>query len=816
MKRLACLLALLLFLSESFAQHQAKSWGQIQGTVIDTTQAGVPGLTVTLSAYSDSSLIFSGSTSAKGNFGFNNIPLNSYRLHISGIGFIPIVIDSIMLNQERFDYDLGDLIMRKGETEMEEVIVFAPKPLFEDKEGVLTYNVGTSVAGNSSSAAELLKNMPMVATDPEGKILMKGKAPRILIDDKPTDMNAEQLADLLESLPGSAIEKIELMMNPPPQYASEEGGVINIVTKRGKVGFTGRVNAVYGTRGDGNFNTNLSYRDKRWSVGFVGGIRTTLNTGRNYSLRTTQHSDSTSQLEGFGAFRNQHLRPNFRLTADYELSPQHLFNVVLQSQVTIADNESRNENRNINRFDQLYKLTGRNIENDATTIAPSSSLLYTFKGKNQRQRVRVILGTNYSFLDQLREQVTRQLSLSDKTPITSGTVQRERRDNDNSTFSLRVNYDQPTGWKPLVVSGGFSYVGNKSDQDFNVYTLNSSGEEILIPRRSADFVFDQKVIGYRSGIVLRFPKKWMINTNMTLEQTLAGFEFAVDTIPDTRSRYHSWLPQANLRKEWSRNRTITFAYRKTVRRPGIGEMNPTVEASDTNNIRYGNPDLQPSLADNFDITLGKYKGKSFANASIGFNRVTDIFQQLRTYNEDEGRTETTYKNLAGRNEYEAGIWGGYSFSKVFRMNGSIHYMYSEYLNNENSLVKYRDGGSFTADVNWTVILNPVLQFEGSSRYHSFADPQGRSQGTLSFQLGVQQKLLDKRMTVSVMVIDPFRQQEFITTTYGQNFTLVNERFTRTQNIRFGLAYNLTPAVKGGSSESKTMSKKDVLKQLKQG
>ena len=36
-------------------------------------------------------------------------------------------------------------------------------------------------------------------------------------------------------MPGSMIEKIEVMTTPPPNYANERGGVINIVTRKGKV-----------------------------------------------------------------------------------------------------------------------------------------------------------------------------------------------------------------------------------------------------------------------------------------------------------------------------------------------------------------------------------------------------------------------------------------------------------------------------------------------------------------------------------------------------------------------------------------------------
>ena len=101
------------------------------------------------------------------------------------------------------------------------MVIYAEKPLIQSKDGNITFNAGESALAAGSNASDLLTQVPLVAKDADGKISVRGKEPKILIDDKPVELNLQQLQDLLESLPGSSIEKIEVMTNPPPQYANE-------------------------------------------------------------------------------------------------------------------------------------------------------------------------------------------------------------------------------------------------------------------------------------------------------------------------------------------------------------------------------------------------------------------------------------------------------------------------------------------------------------------------------------------------------------------------------------------------------------------
>jgi hypothetical protein len=246
-------LAIFLFLGLiAFCQEKKNSSGIIAGNLMDSASSkAISGASVQLILLGTDNTITK-LTDKNGEFTFTDLQFGYYRLSISTVGYASLRIDSINVRTERADFNLADIKLSNKIKELESVVVYAEKPLIQSKDGNITFNASESALAAGSNASELLNNVPLVTKDPNGKILVRGKEPKILIDDKPVELNLQQLQDLLESLPGSSIEKIEVMTNPPPQYANEQGGVINITTRKGKVGMGGRLSISVGTRGEGN------------------------------------------------------------------------------------------------------------------------------------------------------------------------------------------------------------------------------------------------------------------------------------------------------------------------------------------------------------------------------------------------------------------------------------------------------------------------------------------------------------------------------------------------------------------------------------
>jgi ferric enterobactin receptor len=728
-----------------------------------------------------------------GSFEIENIPFGIYMLQFSATGFNTLTIDSINIREERYDFNLGDLKMKTSSNDLEEVVIYAEKPLIENKDGKITYNVGESVSSNGASTAEILKNMPLVSNDPNGKILLRGKEPKILIDDKPVDLSPQQLTDLLESLPGGSIEKIELMMNPPPQYATEQGGVINIVTKKGKVGMVGKLNFSAGTRGEGNVNTNVSYRNKKFTISVNTGIAANRIPGNNYTTRQNFYKDSSNFFNTKGDYINRNVRPNFRLQTDYDFNKRNQLNFVYQGNLNYFNNNSLTTYTNINRFNDVYRLSQRTNTADGLGYSESFNLTYTHKGKNPAEVLRIITAFSHGKNGNDRD-FFQQFLNNDLSATGNDSTQQQLNDDLNNSFSARVNYDKPLKLKGATISTGASFQKNNYHNILNTSFLskqdNTWKDNAIL---SSDFRFHQSVSAVRFGFNYPISKTIRLSANAQAEYTQFNFEFIHGNAAAVANNYWNVLPNITLRKEFNKSLNTSLVYRASIRRPGIGELNPAINYGDPYNIRFGNPYLDASLADNYDWNITYSKGKYYINGSLGYNKVKDVFNTIRNLI-DQGKTETSWQNISDRNEYESSLWGGYTFSKKFRMNASTGYSYNVYGSREKELYKYRDGGSFYTSLNYTYTASPLLNFEGNARYSSFADPQGRSKSNLSMNVGVQQKFMKKRLIASLNIIDPFRKQQLITYTYGKNFLLESGNTTQTRNVRLSISYQLNKMV----------------------
>lgn len=777
----------LFFCAAVSAQNTNQPQGLLIGNILDADNSkAVYGASISLISLSDSIYQKTKLSQKDGDFIFDKIPFGYYRLQVNAIGYTNKSIDSIHIRQERFDFDLNDIRLNRKSSLLNEVIIYAEKPLIENKDGKIIFNTGESALSSGATTTELLKQTPLVNVDNDGKILLRGKEVKILIDDKPVELDSKQLQDLLESMPGSSIEKIEVMTTPPPQYANERGGVINIITKKGKVGFNARINVNYGTRGEAGISGNLGYRKNKFALNFSTGFGYNEYQGSSYSIRQNIYTDSVNYLNTVGESNSNNRRPNVRLSIDYELNKQHSINFTSQYNSNNADNENSTEYSNVNRNYLVYKLSDRFTGTTNESWNPNFNFTYTFKGKNPKEILKFISGYNFN-VSNTENNFFQQYLNPDYTFTGIDSLQQQNTFSKNNNISLRVNYDKPLKDKKTSLNFGTSFSRYNNHNVLNTAFMKKPENVFVVnDLLSNDFLFHQTIYGIRGSVRYDIMLDFYINAGLQAEHTQTNFDFK-NSNNHFLNNYWSALPFFTLMKKWKNEVSITFSYKRTIQRPRLNELNPSIDYADPYNTRSGNPFVQPYYADNFDFIIGKWNKKYYLNGSVGFNALQHIYSSIRTLLTD-GKTFTTWQNISGRKEYEASAWGGYTLSKKAKANLSFGYTYNVYSLNDRAIRSFRNGGSFYSTLNGSYQFTDLLNANASFTFNRFANPQGTVRNTLSMNIGIQQKCFAKRFIVTLNVIDPLRQQQNKYYTYGSNFYLESYYTSNTRNYRIALSY----------------------------
>lgn len=775
--------------SRKIKNHQ----GIIIGNVLDgETGKAIQSVTVSLRSFPDSAYTNTTISAKDGAFLFEQLPDGYYNLRFSAIGYTALKLDSIYIRPDRFDFDLNDIKLGKKTTELEEVVIYAEKPLIENKDGKIIFNAGESALSAGSSTTELLKQTPLVNVDNDGKVMLRGKDVKVLIDDKPIELNGKQLQDLLESMPGSMIDKIEVMTTPPPQYANERGGVINIVTKKGRVGMNGRLNVNYGTRGEAGINASFGYRKNKFSLNVSAGFGYNKYQGNSYSIRQNMYADSINFFNTISENYSINKRPNGRLSLDYEFNKRNNLNFTLQYNANNAGSNSSNEYTNLNRFNAIYRLSDRFINTATQSHNPYFNFTYTLKSKLPGEVLRIISGFNFN-QSEADKDFFQQFLNPDHTQTGIDSTQQQITRVKSNTFNLRVNYDKPVS-KKISLNMGSSIIRLLSENRLNTEFMKKP-EMVFIKNAalSNDLIYHQNIYSGRVSMRYDIIQDFYVNGGVQADQTRSYFDL-LNSTEEYANNYWKLLPFATAMKKWKNEITVTLSYKRTIQRPGLNELNPSVDYSDPNNRRFGNPYLQPYLTDNFDFIIGKWNKLYYINASLGYDILKNIYSLIRTLQPD-GKTDVTWQNISGRKEYQASIWGGYTISKKSKINISVGYTYNVYSEHDKAVRKFRDGGSVFSTLNTNYQFNDLLNSNGSFTFNRFANPQGSIRTALSMNVGVQRKLLNKKLIISLNVIDPFRQQQNKVYTYGTNFSLESFSATQTRNFRIAVSYIFSKNVK---------------------
>ncbi|WP_395061689.1 outer membrane beta-barrel protein [Flavobacterium sp.] len=197
-------LVLFLFCSISFAQNVFS----LKGKIIDeSTNLPIESATVYLSSVKDSSVVDYTITDKFGKFDFKIKKIDK-PLYLK-VSFVTYTDYKINLQSINADKDFGILMLKPAINNLDEVVVKSEAPPIRIKKDTLEFNVSSFKVRPDANVETLLKQLPGVEIDAEGKITVNGKeVNQILVNGKPFFDKDGKIA--LQNLPSDIINKVQV------------------------------------------------------------------------------------------------------------------------------------------------------------------------------------------------------------------------------------------------------------------------------------------------------------------------------------------------------------------------------------------------------------------------------------------------------------------------------------------------------------------------------------------------------------------------------------------------------------------------------
>lgn len=764
--------------------------GIIKGKLVDD-KSGSPieyGSIAVLSQR-DSSLAGGTISDAKGNFRIDQIKTGRYFIKIQFIGYETRIIKDVMVRQDNPEIILGTLKLLAASTNIQGVEITAEKEMISNNLDKKIIQVDKTIASVGGTAADVMANIPSVTVDVEGNVSLRGSGNVIvLIDGKPSGMVDISSGELLQQIPASSIESVEVITNPSVRYDPDgTAGILNIVLKKKSLqGFNGLVSLTAGTGDRYNGSANLNFRQNRFNffAGYDARIGNFNSTGK--TQRTSTYEGESSLLLQNQMNDNSRNSRNLNTGLDFNIDNYNSLTASFQYRNMSFGSEGDIVSDTYNSEDSLIRSFSRfsNSDRKIESFTYNASYKRTYDLKGKELTFNLMLNDNKMNGSQDIE----QKELTPGSELIPSTLQFSGSDNTNRMYMIDANYTTPLGKTGRIETGFKSTLKDLSMGNY----LNDYDYELdeWVTNPLADNYFDYfEQIHAVYGIYSSTYNKFKYQAGLRVEHLISDSELELTAEKFTRN-YTSLYPSVHLQYEQSEKHQYQLSYSRRVSRPSHRQLNPFVDYSDSLNIRYGNPKLDPEFISSFELGWLYFQGKSSVNATAFYRYTTDVIERIVTLQEN-GVTATTYENLTSSANYGLELIANREFYSWLKANGNVSFFRTILEENEIAGIERVEGFAWTAKANFTFNLMKNVSLMVSGNYRSpEIEAQEREEAVYFADLALKYDFLKGKASLSLRVSDVFDSRKFDSKTTGEGFETISTRKMESRVGYLGFTYRI--------------------------
>lgn len=626
-----------------------------------------------------------------GKFNFNDLKEGTYQVKINKNGTEVYHSENISLTENKTLSSI-DLNVKS----IEGVTITKTKPLIERQDGKMIMNVENSIASTGNSAFEVLEKAPGVNIDNNDNISLRGKGNLLIqIDGKNTPMTGTDLANYLKGIPSSTIEKIEFITNPSSKYDAAGSAIINIkLKKEQRKGTNGTISSSLGSGKYVKNNNSFSINHRNKNINIFG----------NYSFAYREAYNGLVLDRNFyeaNTFKKAYVQDNYlkfkfnshvaKAGMDYYLNDKNVlgFSVGLVSNKFNINGDNSNVTLGSNYLPESTFTTVNRSNDRWTNVSFNLNHKYTIDSLGSD------ISTDFDYINYANSSLQ---SFDTRThDISSGTdnldIIKGDMDGKLNIYSLKSDLTKnfSNDWK---LESGVKTSFVKTDNDLKFFNA-SSGSPIPDLGKTNHFIYEENINAVYGNVSKKW-EKFKVTGGLRIENTnVKGTQITTNQI--NKRNYTQLFPSAVLSYDLTDKSNLEINLSRRITRPSYNQLNPFKFYLDPTTMKAGNPDLNPQITMNYELTYS-LSNKYFATLSYSRNsdNITDILKPVI----ENGQIVTvqTIENLNSASYFGLNLIAPVKVTQWWDMNNSANFYYGSYTGNVSG-TQINNKGNFTFSIN---------------------------------------------------------------------------------------------------------------------
>jgi outer membrane receptor protein involved in Fe transport len=755
--------------------------GTITGVVHDSlTDQALEYATVALYSINPDSLIGGGITDQKGRFTLPGVRPGPHRLEISFLGFNTRILGPIAVKPDRPFVDVGMVLLSEAGETLEAVQITGERSYMQLGIDRKVYTIEKDLIAQSGDALDAMRNIPSLDIGVEGNVSLRGSENvTILIDGKPSGLTGSSRAAILEQLPASSIESIEIITNPSARFNPDgTAGIINIVMKKDrKQGMSGGIAVGAGTNNKYNGAANFNYRTQDFNLFGNYGYRYNNAFSRRSTFRETDTGEELiifdQDFNGDGLSQS-HLA---KLGADWYVNPQTTLSLGGLFSTDTRGSEGSTFYRYLDPASGL--LNGLSVQGEDddekgwnTDLDFRMDRLFDVPGQQWTIDARYSYRTENELENNLLTDYLAGGSTVSRPPFTRDNSEDSR----NGIVTLQTDYVHPhlvnSGGKEVEswrLETGLQVILRQTETDYqSVIQETMTGAFVLDETVSNVFRLDENILSAYGSFRKRW-RRWGIQAGLRVEQALTDPQL-LTTGEVFDNDYFSLFPSLYISRDLGKDQELQWNYSRRINRPDRWALNPFIDNSDPLNIRVGNPDLQPEYVHSVEMNLAKtWPSGNALTGSLFFRQTDGVIRSIRTV-DSLGISTQVYNNFSWQRDYGLELISVLNLTDWLKMTASGSVFRANFEAGAAAEGLTNTNYSWNVKTNANVNLPKAFYIQVSFRYRG---PGLTAQGTFvavpELDAAIRKDFLAGKASLSLRVSDILDKQRFGYTLEDDNF-----------------------------------------------